>query len=210
MNLIEKLNWRYAVKRYTNAKVPADKLNRILEAIRLSASSAGLQPYSVLVIENEALRKQLLPIANNQPQLIEASHILVFAAWENIDAAKINEYMQTIASVRNMPIESLDVFKNRLIGLTSRSAEDNFNWAARQTYIAMGTALIAAAEEQVDATPMEGFDALGFDKILGLKEKGLKSVSIMALGYRDAANDPTINFKKVRRSSENLFIHFKN
>ena len=118
--------------------------------------------------------------------------------------------MQTIAGTRGMPIESLDVFKNRLIGLTARSTDDNFNWAARQTYIAMGTGLIAAAEEGVDATPMEGFDASGFDEVLKLKEKGLRSVSIMTLGYRDVVNDPTVQFKKVRRSSENLFIHFKN
>ncbi|MBL7909834.1 MAG: NAD(P)H-dependent oxidoreductase [Bacteroidia bacterium] len=210
MNLIENLNWRYAVKRYTNVKVPTDKLNRILEAIRLSASSAGLQPYSVLVIENEELRKQLLPFANGQPQVTEASHLLVFAAWENVTEEKISEYMKTIAAVRNIPIESLNVFKSRLMSFASRSAEENFNWAARQTYIAMGTALVAAAEEQVDATPMEGFDPSGFDKLLHLKEKGLRSVSIMTLGYRDVANDPTVQFKKVRRPSENLFIHFKN
>lgn len=210
MNLIEKLNWRYAVKRYTNAKVPTDKLNRILEAIRLSASSAGLQPYSILVIENEALKKQLLPVANNQPQVTEASHVLVFAAWENITEEKVNNYIQFVATERNIPVESLDLYKSRLLGLTTRNAEENFNWAARQTYIAMGTGLVAAAEEGVDATPMEGFDASGFDEILKLKEKGLKSVSIMTLGYRDVVNDPLANAKKVRRSSENLFIHFKN
>ncbi len=210
MNLIEKLNWRYAVKRYTNAKVPADKLNRILEAIRLSASSAGLQPYSVLVIENEKLKAQLLPVANNQPQVAEASHLLVFAAWENITEQKVTDYIKFVADTRNIPLESLDLYKNRLLGLTTRNAEENFNWAARQTYIAMGTGLVAAAEESVDATPMEGFDAKGFDEILKLKEKGLKSVSIMALGYRDVVNDPMANVKKVRRASENLFIHFKN
>ncbi len=210
MNLIEKLNWRYAVKRYTNAKVPADKLNRILEAIRLSASSAGLQPYSVLVIENDALKKQLLPAANNQPQVTEASHLLVFAAWENITEEKVNNYIQYVAAERNIPIESLDLYKNRLLGLTARSANDNFNWAARQAYIAMGTGLVAAADEQVDATPMEGFDANAFDDILNLKEKGLKSVVIMALGYRDVVNDPMANLKKVRRSGQNLFIHFNN
>ncbi|MEO6305312.1 MAG: NAD(P)H-dependent oxidoreductase [Bacteroidia bacterium] len=210
MNLIEKLNWRYAVKRYTNAKVPTDKLNRILEAIRLSASSAGLQPYSILVIENEALKKQLLPAANNQPQIAEASHLLVFAAWESLTENKINEYMQTIANVRSIPVGSLDLFKNRLMGFTARSAEENFSWAARQAYIAISTGLVAAAEEEVDATPMEGFNSLEFDEILKLKEKGLKSVSIMTLGYRDAENDPTVQFKKVRRSAENLFIHFKN
>ncbi|MBL7919418.1 MAG: NAD(P)H-dependent oxidoreductase [Bacteroidia bacterium] len=210
MNLIEKLNWRYAVKRYTNAKVPTNKLNNILEAIRLSASSAGLQPYSVLVIENEDLKKQLLPVANDQPQVAEASHLLVFAAWENITEQKVTDYIKFVAATRNMPLEALELYKNRLLGLTTRSAEENFNWAARQTYIAMGTGLVAAAEEGVDATPMEGFDPAGFDSILGLKEKGLRSVSLLTLGYRDVVNDPMANAKKVRRSSENLFIHFKN
>ena len=208
MELLEKLNWRYAVKRYTNKKVSPEKLNRILEAIRLSASSAGLQPYSVLVIENDALKKQLLPAANNQPQVTEASHLLVFAAWENITEEKVNNYIQFVASERNVSIESLDLYKNRLLGLTARSADDNFNWAARQAYIALGTGLVAAAEEQVDATPMEGFNANEFDKILELKEKGLKSVVIMALGYRDVANDAMANLKKVRRSKEKLFIHY--
>ena len=208
MNLIERLNWRYAAKRYINSKVPKEKLTRILEAIRLSASSGGLQPYSVLVIENEELRKKLLPVANNQPQITEASHLIVFAAWENINEEKVNEYMQDIANTRGISVESLEVFKNRLVSLTARSPEQNFNWAARQTYIALGTGLVAAAFEEVDATPMEGFDNAAFDEILNLNQKGLKSVSIMTLGYRDAENDPLANFKKVRRSSEKLFIHF--
>lgn len=151
-----------------------------------------------------------MPVANNQPQVAEASHLLVFAAWENITEQKVTDYIKFVAATRNMPLESLDLYKNRLLNLTTRSAEENFNWAARQTYIAMGTGLVAAAEEEVDATPMEGFDASGFDEILKLKEKGLKSVSIMTLGYRDVANDPMANAKKVRRPSENLFIHFKN
>ena len=208
MNLIEKLNWRYAAKRYVSTKVSNDKLNRILEAIRLSASSAGIQPYSVLVVESDEVKKKLLAVGYNQPQITEASHLLVFAAWENLTIAKIDEYMQTIATVRGVSLESLEPFKARLSGFTARSAEDNFNWAARQAYIALGTGLVAAAFEEVDATPMEGFDAAGFDEVLNLKEKGLKSVVIMALGYRDAANDITVNFKKVRRENEKLFIHY--
>lgn len=120
-----------------------------------------------------------MPVANNQPQVAEASHLLVFAAWENITEQKVTDYIKFVAATRNMPLESLDLYKNRLLNLTTRSAEENFNWAARQTYIAMGTGLVAAAEEEVDATPMEGFDASGFDEILKLKEKGLKSVSII-------------------------------
>ncbi|MBA2610587.1 MAG: NAD(P)H-dependent oxidoreductase [Bacteroidetes bacterium] len=208
MDVLEKLNWRYAVKKYTNAKIPQDKLNRILEAIRLSASSIGLQPYSVLVIENQELRKKLLPAGNNQPQIIEASQLIVFAAWETVTEEKISAYIKDIAEVRGVTIESLEGFKGMMAGLPGRDAEQNFNWAARQTYIALGTGLVAAAIEGVDATPMEGFNAPAFDEILNLKEKGLRSVSIMALGYRDAERDPFAKLKKVRRSKENLFIHF--
>jgi nitroreductase len=208
MDLIEKLNWRYAVKRYSNAKVPPEKLNHILEAIQLSASSIGLQPYNVLVIENEELRKKLLPAANNQLQIIEASHLIVFAAWENISTEKIDQYIERIAEVRGVTTASLADFKSKMAGIPTRTAEQNFNWAARQTYIALGTGLVAAALENVDASPMEGFNAAEFDKILNLNERGLKSVSIMAIGYRDAEKDPFSKFKKVRWPKEQLFIHF--
>ncbi len=208
MNLIERLNWRYATKRYTNVKVPPEKLQRILEAVQLSASSFGLQPYKVLVIENEELRKKLLPAAYNQPQITEASHILVFAVWENITSEKIDQYIQRIADVRGITVESLADFKGRLASLPARPAEQNLNWAARQTYIALGTGLVAAALEGIDASPMEGFNPAEFDEILNLKEKGLKTVSIMALGYRDAEKDPVSKFKKVRWPKEQLFIHF--
>lgn len=209
MNLIENLNWRYATKRYSDAKVPQEKVERILEAIRLSASSMGLQPYSVIVIDskNEALRKKLSPAANNQPQILQASHLLIFAAWENVTEEKVNDYMANIAATRNIPVEAIEGFKNMIIGFTKRSAEENFSWAARQAYIALGTGLIAAATENVDATPMEGFNPAAVDEVLGLKEKGLKSVLIMPIGYRDEANDPIVKLKKVRRSSEKFFIN---
>lgn len=207
MNIIESLNWRYATKKMTGAKIAPDKLNRILEAIRLSASSFGLQPYTILVVENDEVRKKLLPAAYNQPQLTEASHILVFAAWQNITEEEINDFIRNISSTRGVPVESLAPFKDRMAGLLSRDAELNFNWAARQAYIALGTGLVAAAAENVDATPMEGFNPIAFDEILNLKEKGLKSVVMLALGYRDAEHDPIVKLKKVRQAKEKLFIN---
>jgi nitroreductase/dihydropteridine reductase len=207
MNLVEQLNWRYAAKRMTGDKVPADSLNRILEAIRLSASSFGLQPYSVIVVEAQEIRKKLQPVAYNQPQIAEASHLLVFAAWDAITEERIGGYINDIATTRGVTPESLSGFRERMAGLLTRSAEQNFNWSARQVYIALGTGLAAAALEQVDATPMEGFQPEGFDEILGLKEKGLKSVTLLALGYRDAKHDPIAALKKVRRPKEELFIH---
>lgn len=191
-------------------KVPQDKLDYILEAIRLSASSVGLQPYTVLVIENEEVRKEIQKVAYNQPQIVEGSHVIVFAAWEKITEEQIDAYMQHTAAVRNVPLESLEGFRNSILGsVKSRTDEQNFEWAARQTYIALGTGLIAAAEQGVDATPMEGFDPKGLDEVLQLKEKGLRSVSMMTIGYRNKAEDFLATARKVRRSKEELFITIK-
>lgn len=205
--IVESLEWRYASKRMNGSKVPSDKLNNILEAIRLAPSSMGLQPYTVLVIEDEDLKKQITPIAWNQPQIEESSHLLVFAAWEDITPAQINEYISYTAAVRNMPEEALADFKSMLVGIAEKNTkEQNFIWAAKQAYIAFGTALIAAAAEKIDATPMEGFDSAALDKLLNLEEKGLKSVTLLPLGYRDAENDWLVNLPKVRREKEKLFI----
>jgi len=207
MSLIEDLNWRYATKRMNGQKVPQEKLDYILEAIRLAPTSYGLQPFSVLVIENEEFRKQIQPIAYNQPQILEASYLLIFAAWNDVTDAHIAAYMSNVAQTRGIPVETLQGFHNTIAGMTERlDQEQRFNWAARQAYIAFGTGLAAAAEQKVDATPMEGFDPLGMDTLLGLKEKGLRSVTIMSLGYRDEANDQLAHAKKVRRAKEELFV----
>lgn len=209
MELIEKLNWRYAVKRMTGEKVPQQKVDAILEAARLSASSAGLQPYKIIVVKDEAIKKQLQPAAYNQPQIAEASHLLVFAAYENVSAQDIADFITLQATVKKVAPETLAPFKERLEGtILTRTAEANFNWAARQAYIALGTALIAAANEAVDATPMEGFDPAAFDEILGLNELGLKSVALLVLGYRDEANDFLAKAPKVRKNMKDFVVHF--
>lgn len=207
MSIIQSLEWRYATKRMNGQAVPQNKLDNILEAIRLAPSSMGLQPYSVLVIEDEALKKQIQPIAFNQPQVVESSHLLVFAAWDVIKPQQIEAYIQNTAQLRNMPLEKLDDFKNTLLNMVkNRSEAENFNWAARQAYIAFGTALVAAAEEKVDATPMEGFNSAALDELLNLKEKGLKSVTLLPLGYRDTDKDWLADLPKVRRHKDKFFI----
>lgn len=207
MNLIEALNWRYATKRMTGKQVPEEKVERILDAIRLSASSMGLQPYTILTVTNNDLKKELQPAAYNQPQIVEGSHLIVFAAWDDISEGQIDEYMNQIADVRGVSLDSLKDFRTSLINtVQSRTSEERYEWAARQVYIALGTALTAAAVEKVDATPMEGFIPEKVDEILNLKEKGLKSVAMMALGYRDEENDFLANAKKVRRDKEKLFL----
>jgi nitroreductase len=207
MNILESLEWRYASKRMNGQRVPSEKVETILEAIRLAPTSMGLQPFTVLVIEDQELKKQIRPIAYNQPQIEESSHLLVFAAWDNVTPAHIEEFIQHTASVRNMPVEALADFKNSLLQMAAdRTQEENFNWAARQAYIAFGTGLVAAAAEKVDATPMEGFDAAALDELLNLKEKGLRSVTLMPLGYRNTENDWLAGLPKVRRQKEKLFL----
>lgn len=210
MDLLKALNWRYAAKRMNGQKVPQQKIDTILEATRLAPSSMGLQPYTVLVIEDEDLRKQIQHVANNQPQILEASHLLVFAAWDNITPEQINDYINNTAETRGVTQESLAGFKNALLGIATRNTpEENFQWAARQAYIAFGTAIAAAATEEVDATPMEGFNASALDELLNLKEKGLRSVTLLPLGYRDAQNDWLAGQKKVRRDKEESFLHLQ-
>ena len=208
MQLIDALNWRYATKRMNGKKVPDEKINRILDATRLSASSMGLQPYSIVVIDNEELRKQLQPAVNNQPQITEGSHVLVFAAWDNVTEQHVVDYIKNIAEVRGVTLESLQGFKNSLMNIVNgRSIQQKFEWSARQAYIALGTAITAAALEQVDATPMEGFNPEEVDKILNLHQKGLRSVAILTLGYRDSEKDKLAKAKKVRRSKEELILN---
>lgn len=206
MELLDALQWRYASKKMNGKQVPEEKIERILEAVRLAPSSMGLQPYTVLVIKDAELKKQILPIANNQQQVVDASHLLVFAAWDNITAEQVDEYIQLTAETRGIPVESLDAFKGMLLNIAARPAEENFQWAARQSYIAFATAIAAAAEEQVDATPMEGFNNAALDSLLGLKEKGLRSITLLPLGYRDVENDWLAKFPKVRREKEKLFL----
>ena len=206
-NLIENLNWRYAAKRMNGEVVPQEKLDTILEAIKLAPSSAGLQPYKIIVISDQNTKERVFKEAAPQPQIPDASHLLVFAAWDKISTQQITDYMNLIATTRGISVESLSKFQeNVMSSVQARSEEGNFNWAARQAYIALGHALVAAATEHVDATPMEGFNNAKLDEILGLTEKGLKSVVIMTLGYRDSENDGLSKAKKVRRSSEELFI----
>lgn len=201
MTLLQKLKWRYATKKMNPAKaVPQDKLDRIVEAIRLSASSSGLQPYELFVVTNPEVREKIKAIAWNQAQVTEGSHLLVFAAWDNYTAERINTMFDLTNDERGFKNEGWENYRQMLLkNYPARDAEVNFQHAARQAYIGLGTALIAAAEEQVDATPMEGFDPAALDEILGLKARGLRSIVILPLGYREEAGDWLVSLKKVRR-----------
>ena len=205
MTLIDKLNWRYATKRMNGTKVPQEKIDRILEAIRLSPTSFGLQPFKVIVVEDPALRERIYNEACQQPQIKEASHILVFAASKNVSAAQVNDYMELIATTRDIPVETLSGFRAAFDSIVAGSADQNFVWTARQAYIAFGVGIVAAMNEDVDATPMEGFSTEALDKILGLAEQNLGSTTILSLGYRDEKTDSLVHAAKVRKSKSALF-----
>jgi nitroreductase len=210
-DLQSKLQWRYATKKMDPAKaVPQDKVNRILEAIRLAPSSSGLQPFEVLVVTNAAVREQIKAIAWGQSQITDGSHVLVFAAWDNYTADRINQIFDYTNAQRGGSTEAGDAYrKNLLANYTAREPQVNFEHAARQAYIGVGMALVAAAEEGVDSTPMEGFDPAALDGILDLKARGLRSVAIMPLGYREADKDWLVNLPKVRRPASEFVTEVK-
>jgi len=205
MSLVNSLKWRYAAKRMSGEKISDEQLSTILEATRLSASSFGLQPYTIIVVTNPEIKKQLRSAAYDQSQVEDSSHLLVFTIWNSINESHIDEYMMDIAKGRGTDISTLDGFKQTLLGTVNRLDESQQQaWASRQAYIALGTALAAAAEQGVDATPMEGFDPKKFDEILNLNEKGLRSVVILALGKR-AEDDSFAEAPKIRRSVNELY-----
>jgi nitroreductase len=207
MSLLDALKWRYAVKRMNGNKIPEAKLNTILEATKLAPSSFGLTPYNIIVIEDEETRKKLQPHFYNQPQVVESSALVIFATWNSITEKEVAEYMQEIADERGVPVENLKDFAGYINGsIKNLTAEQLQIWAAKQTYIALGFTLVAAASEEVDATPMEGFIPDAVDEALGLKELGLHSAVAVTLGYRDAANDYLSGAKKVRRATDKLII----
>jgi nitroreductase / dihydropteridine reductase len=204
--LRQKLNWRYATKKMDPTRaVPQEKVDRILEAANLAPTSSGLQPFEVIVVTNPEVKAQLRGAAYDQAQLTDGSHVLVFAAWDNYTADRIDAVLARTAAARAGANDTLTGYYDRLkASYLPRTAEENYQHAARQAYIAFGVALTAAAFEEVDSTPMEGFDPAKVDEILGLRARGLRSVTLMPLGYRDVAGDWLAGKAKVRRSIGDL------
>ncbi|MFV8365963.1 NAD(P)H-dependent oxidoreductase [Flavobacterium sp. XS1P27] len=204
---LENQNWRYATKKFdATKKITAEDLSTLKEAIRLSSSSYGLQPYKVIIVENPELRANIQPAAWGQSQIVEASHLIIFANETKVDDLAIDEYIKNISQTRNMPIEALagygDFMKSKITSLTP---EEKNIWTAKQTYLALGNLLNVAAELKIDATPMEGFVPAQVNEILGLDKLGLNATLIATLGYRHD-EDATQHYKKVRKSNEDLFI----
>jgi len=205
MSFIDKLNERYAAKAMNGEAVPQEKIDNILEAIRLAPTSSGLQPFEVFVVTNDKIKAQIKAIAWNQGPVSDCSHLLVFAAWDHYTADRINYMFDLTNEIRGFKNEGWENYRQMLLeGYPKRDPEVSYAHAARQTYIALMAAMTQAVYEGLDSTPMEGFDPTALDEILGLKEKNLRSTVILPIGYRDADKDWLVNLKKVRKPMSDL------
>ena len=205
MELLDKLNWRYASKAMNKEVVSQEKVDKIIEAARLAPTSSGLQPFEILIITNQEIKEQIRPISWNQSVITDCSHLLVFAAWDTYTEDRINKMFDLTNKVRGFKNEGWENYRQMLLGMyPQKDAEENFNHAAKQAYIAFGMSIVAAAFEGVDTTPIEGFEADALDKILGLREKGLRSAVMLPIGYRDTEKDWLVNLKKIRKSTNDL------
>lgn len=203
---IDALNWRYAVKKFNTKKIPAEKLDIILEALRLTPSSLGLQAWKFIVVENPDIRKKLLPATFNQEQVVDASHLIVLARNAKLEEADVKKWTEYLAQERNMPTEKKDGFHQMIMGyLGSQDEEDKSIWMAKQLYIALGNLMTVCAIEGIDTCPMEGLNPAQYDEILGLEEKGLKTVMACPIGYR-SSEDPYQHEAKARYPKVDLFL----
>ncbi|MCU4189175.1 NAD(P)H-dependent oxidoreductase [Flavobacterium sp. HXWNR29] len=205
-NFIENQNWRYATKKFdATKKVSTEDLETLKKAIQLSSSSYGLQLYKVFIIENPEVRAQLQPVSWGQSQIVDASHLLVFANIVNVQESHIDAYVQNIADTRGLSVENLkgysDFMKSKIVPLP---VEQKAVWTSKQTYLALGNLLNAAAELKIDVTPMEGFEPEKYNEILGLDKLGLNASLVAAIGYRHE-EDATQHYAKVRKPIEELF-----
>jgi nitroreductase len=205
--IIENLHWRYATKAFdTSKELLAADLDYIIEAGRLAATSFGLQPFKIVVVTDNEKKAALVGHAWNQTHVGENSALIVLAARTDVNEAMIADYTARIENTRNLPAGAVDGYKEMMVGsLMAHPAEGRTTWAQKQAYIALGTMLLAAAERKVDACPMEGFSAAGFDEVLGLAAHNLTATVIMPVGYR-AASDDTQRYAKVRRTTEDMVV----
>ncbi|WP_116769930.1 NAD(P)H-dependent oxidoreductase [Maribacter litoralis] len=206
--ILNKLNWRYATKNFDSSKqVSNEDLNTLLEAGRLTASSYGLQPYEIYVIKNEEVRKELRKASYDQPQITDASCIIVLANKPTFDDSMIDEYIANIMKVRGLSKEDLEGF-SKTMKSTLLDLPDAYKgaWTSNQAYIVLGNLMTIAAEMEIDTCPMEGFDKEQYNEILGLTNKGLNAAVVLAVGYR-SSEDATQHYPKVRYPEEQIITH---
>ncbi|HEK21865.1 nitroreductase family protein [Mucilaginibacter sp.] len=210
MSLIDDLKWRYATKKYDpTKKVSQEDVDKIIEAARLAPTSSGLQQFRVLVVSNQDIKEKLAPSSLNPEVMVDCSHVLVFAAWDRYTAERIDTIYDRITDERDLPRGRFGSYTDKIKNLyLNETAEENFVHTSRQSYIAFAMAIAQAAELKVDSTPAEGFNNALVDELLNLKQKGLKSVTLLYLGYRDE-NDWLASIKKVRNPVEEFVIEYK-
>lgn len=205
-DIVESLKWRYACKAFNPAKKISEKdLGIVLEALRLTPSSYGLQPWKFILVENKEVREQLVPASWNQKQVLDASHLVVFAAPKKIDEAFIDNYIENIAATRDQDVSELAGMRKMMMNIAFWEPKAQYQWAKNQSYIALGNLMTVCADMRIDSCPMEGFKPAEYDKILGLEKMGLTSLVVCPIGYRDES-DKYIKLAKVRHPIEDLVI----
>ena len=207
MQVLDSLRWRYAVKKFDHGRiVPEDKIDTIKEAFNLTASSYGLQPFRLVVIQNKKIQNQLVEYSWNQKQVAQASHILVITIPKSYRTEEVSTYFKRVKSIRNTPDEIINPFQNFLTNtIAEMTQEELFAWNIKQAYLAMGNLLTVCALEEIDSCPMEGFVPEKYDEVLGLKEQNLTSVLVLPIGYR-AEDDFMKSQKKVRKNLEDVIL----
>lgn len=209
MEIIESLQWRYATKKFDNTQLlPQSKIDILTEAFNLTATSYGLQPLKLIVLNNKELQKKLVPHSFEQQQVVDASHLLIICIEKNIDENYINRYFDSVKNIRGTEESILAPFRAQVISSFGNKTQDQIRtWAAKQAYIALGNLLTVCATEQIDACPMEGFIPEQYDKELQLDELGLTATLVLPVGYRDE-NDLFSKLEKVRRPLSETIINF--
>lgn len=207
MTLLQNLKWRYATKKMNGQTISEDKINYILESARLAPSSSGLQQYKVIVISDPSLLEKIKPIAYGQEQITDCSHLLIWIAWDGYSDERVSNVFNEMMDLRNLPHDTMDEYRQKVLELYEYEGKEwQAHHTSKQSYISFAMAIAAAAEQKVDATPMEGFDSKKLDELLKLKEIGYKSTVMLPLGYRDADNDWLINMHKYRTPKEQFVL----
>ncbi|MES2458488.1 MAG: nitroreductase family protein [Bacteroidota bacterium] len=209
MSTIDALKWRYATKKMSGEKVSQDKIDQILAAAHLAPTSSGLQPFKIIVVTNPELKEKIKAVSYGQSQITDSSHLLIFAAWDSYTEERVRAVYTHANKERGLPDSANVDFVNQMVAVfTAKTPEESYQHAAKQAYIGFGVAITEAALLKVDATPMEGFDPAALDELLGLRALGLRSTTLLPLGYRDAAGDWLVNLKKIRTPLEDFVITF--
>lgn len=204
---IEKLQWRYATKKFDSSKsLSEEKLNVLKQTFNLTATSYGLQPVKMVVVSNQEVKEKLVPLTYNQPQVRDASHVLILCIESKIDVGFIVDHFKRVEETRKTPREILNKFENNLVDVFTGWNQDQIReWMVNQLYLTLGALLTVCAVEKIDSCPMEGFQPEAYDKLLGLDNKGLESVIVLPVGYRDDS-DFFLKLKKVRRGIDELVV----